>query len=191
MNKHKQEHLQCTSKIASNGGFTIVELLIVIVVIAILAAISIVAYTGIQQRAYVSKVTSVVNTASTALAMYKAENGGYPSTAGSYFCVGTVTNYPQTTQFDAGACDSEWGDAVNEDFNAELLTYISAIPDGSMPTIPSAHGGFIRGISYHTLSSGQNARLLYQILGDQDCPIGSHHRYDQGTTACEVLLADS
>jgi prepilin-type N-terminal cleavage/methylation domain-containing protein len=32
-------------------GFTIVELLIVIVVIAILAAISIVAYTGIQNRA--------------------------------------------------------------------------------------------------------------------------------------------
>ena len=33
-------------------GFTIVELLIVIVVIAILAAITIVAYTGIQNRAY-------------------------------------------------------------------------------------------------------------------------------------------
>ena len=35
-----------------SGGFTIVELLIVIVVIAILAAISVVAYTGIQNRAH-------------------------------------------------------------------------------------------------------------------------------------------
>ncbi len=39
-------------------GFTIVELLIVIVVIAILAAISVVAYTGIQNRAYDSSVSS-------------------------------------------------------------------------------------------------------------------------------------
>ncbi len=42
----------------SKSGFTIVELLIVIVVIAILAAISIVAYNGVQQRARDSKRTS-------------------------------------------------------------------------------------------------------------------------------------
>jgi len=40
------------------GGFTIVELLIVVVVIAILAAISVVAYSGIQSRAQDAKIKS-------------------------------------------------------------------------------------------------------------------------------------
>ncbi len=42
----------------STSGFTIVELLIVIVVIAILATISVVAYRGIQDRAIASAVRS-------------------------------------------------------------------------------------------------------------------------------------
>ena len=43
---------------ARSRGFTIVELLIVVVVIAILAAISIVAYNGIQERARQSKINT-------------------------------------------------------------------------------------------------------------------------------------
>jgi len=42
-------------------GFTIVELLIVIVVIGILAAITIVAYNGVQERARVSSANSDLN----------------------------------------------------------------------------------------------------------------------------------
>jgi prepilin-type N-terminal cleavage/methylation domain-containing protein len=43
-------------------GFTIVELLIVIVVIGILAAITVVAYNGVQDRARVSRANSELNT---------------------------------------------------------------------------------------------------------------------------------
>lgn len=61
-------------------GFTIVELLIVIVVIAVLAAITIVAYNGIQARAQFSKLHSELGIINKALAMYQADNGAYPVT---------------------------------------------------------------------------------------------------------------
>jgi type II secretion system protein G len=60
-------------------GFTIVELLIVIVVIAILAAISIVAYNGIQQRARDTKRASDIGQVKKMLELYKADVGAYPA----------------------------------------------------------------------------------------------------------------
>ncbi len=60
-------------------GFTTVELLIVIVVIAILAAISTVAYTGIQGRARDSGRISMVNNIAKALEIYRIDNGQYPA----------------------------------------------------------------------------------------------------------------
>lgn len=62
----------------STSGFTIVELLIVIVVIAILAAISIVAYNGIQQRVTNSSIISAASNVYKLLVGYVNTNGVYP-----------------------------------------------------------------------------------------------------------------
>ena len=59
----------------TTSGFTIIELLIVIVVIAILAAISVVAYTGIQQRARDSQRRSDLAALAKAYAIYRIDNG--------------------------------------------------------------------------------------------------------------------
>ena len=66
------------TEINTKRGFTIVELLIVIVVIAILAAISIVAYNGIQQRAREVQLSSDVNAIKKSMELYKADKGEYP-----------------------------------------------------------------------------------------------------------------
>lgn len=58
----------------AQAGFTIVELLIVIVVIAILAMISIVAYSGIQNRAYDSAVQSDLRSVYNAAAVEAVES---------------------------------------------------------------------------------------------------------------------
>jgi len=69
-------------KLLKPSGFTIVELLIVIVVIAILAAITIVAYNGIQNRANDTAVKSDLKTIAKKLALYRANNSSYPSNIG-------------------------------------------------------------------------------------------------------------
>lgn len=66
-----------------NHGFTIVELLIVIVVIAILAAITIVAYNGIQNRARDAQRLSDITAIAKALESYKAQTGSYPTAVGN------------------------------------------------------------------------------------------------------------
>ncbi len=61
-------------------GFTIVELLIVIVIIGILAAITIVAYNGIQNRSNDASVQSDLANLSKQFGLFYANNGVYPST---------------------------------------------------------------------------------------------------------------
>ena len=66
-------------KLHTMRGFTIVELLIVIVVIAILAAITIVAYNGIQTRAQDSAVNSDLASIKKKIELYKIDNNDlYP-----------------------------------------------------------------------------------------------------------------
>lgn len=67
-----------------NRGFTIVELLIVIVVIAILAAITIVAYNGIQNRAKTSAGQSLANTVIKKAEAANAVAQVYPSTVANF-----------------------------------------------------------------------------------------------------------
>ncbi len=64
-------------------GFTIVELLVVIVVIAILAAITIVAFNGITRQAGEAGLQSELRQAATAIGIDHATNASYPDDAAS------------------------------------------------------------------------------------------------------------
>jgi general secretion pathway protein G len=98
-------------------GFTIVELLIVIVVIGILAAITIVAYNGVQQRARDAQRQSDVVAITKALEMYYLDHGQYP---------GTPTETGGSTSINTSwstTADSSWQKLVTI-----LKPYINQVP---------------------------------------------------------------
>lgn len=66
-------------------GFTLVELLIVIVILAILAAIIFVAYGNIRNRAVDSAVQSTATQAAKKLELFRAQNDRYPNNGGELF----------------------------------------------------------------------------------------------------------
>ena len=79
---------------SKKSGFTIVELLIVIVVIGILAAITVVAYNGIQSRASDTAVLSDLRNFKTKVELLKTTAGGYP--AGQFEANMTAVNFQAT-----------------------------------------------------------------------------------------------
>jgi len=69
------------TKSSNQKGFTIVELLIVIVVIGILAALVITTFTGIQQKARDTERTTDIKALHGQIEAYYAQNGYYPDLA--------------------------------------------------------------------------------------------------------------
>ena len=143
-------------------GFTIVELLIVIVVIAILVAISIAAYTNIQQRARNATIINAVSQTIRAIQAYTAQEGAYPTTTSSNMCITTESG-----------CVFNTGTIIAA--NTTLINNISKVASMSR-SIPIAENG--SGITYNYNSGrkyngeSQPVLLLYWLYGtNQKCGV--------------------
>lgn len=101
-------------------GFTIVELLIVIVVIAILAAITIVAYNGISSKAKTSAGQALTSNMAKKIHTYYTINGAYPT-----YCQMTTntTNPTGTSSCTAGSTSAGPESQLND---PSSLSYASA-----------------------------------------------------------------
>ena len=153
-------------------GFTIVELLIVVVVIAILAAISLVVYSGMQERAQNAKTVSAVHEWAQAIKMYKVDHGDYPTTTS---CLGA--NYGRGfsgTEATGGECRQDnAGSAfyVNATFMNLMSDYIKDSPTPAFVTAGSASYPYYRGAYFHAGYLGSKDRIDFVLAGaSTQCP---------------------
>jgi len=126
-----------------NGGFTIVELLVVIVVIGILAAITVVSYTGITTKANTSANKQNASSVLAASQTFYADNSYFPATNATSATVYTSFNTNNTAKLPAGL-------TIN---NAQLAagSVIQYLTKGSPTT------GVCVGYWDYSLSSGAGA----------------------------------
>jgi prepilin-type N-terminal cleavage/methylation domain-containing protein len=132
------------------SGFTIVELLVVIVVIAILATITIVAYNGIQNR---SKTTSAQSSAATVMKkaeLYNTGNGNYPIT------FATLTNAATTDPWYVANINRSAGALSNNSSTNEVSYWVCGQSSTSTP---------LAGIANITTSNVSGIRVFYRDYG--------------------------
>ena len=171
------------TKQIKSKGFTIVELLIVIVVIAILAAITIVAYNGIQQRAHTSSAKTAASSLRKKIEAYAAFNNAYPtfySTAGTI--TNTLNNIADTSLTGTGIAlkGSALTSAPSTDstLDLKLCAAVASLTSGS--TVPT---GFVVYIWDYT----QSPAAAYAVQAGGTTTIASGAVTNTGTYTCSSV----
>ena len=186
-------------------GFTIVELLIVIVVIAILATITIVAYNGIQQRADNSVVLASVSNWERIIRLYQATTTKLPD---DWTCLGdSVTDFPADPAYALGDGMCERGMIVGDGWTSEyktvppqptkptptpILLLQNASPgSGAMPALTNGTK-IMKGIVYAAVSNQTQVdhpgAYLFYALKNQACPVGEAHAIYGDVNICARAL---
>lgn len=153
--------------------------MIVIVVIAILAAITIVSFNGIQQRANNTKTVTAAKEGLKLLQAFKAINGEYPSGSYMYACIG---EYPDDVcqEFTTGV------DEVNE--QTEFKTSIATVGTMPQPHVKMAGVGSGRvasGVFYRVAAQ----QIVYYLEGEGQACLGGNAPVNYtGRTHCTVDL---
>jgi type IV pilus assembly protein PilA len=118
-------------------GFTLIELMIVVAIIAILAAIALPAYQDYTIRSQVTEGSTLADHAKTAISIFVSDRGIFPpnnASAGMAQPTSVVGNY--VTQVDIGFVDGQiqvtYGNQVNAAVSGDILIFSAITHAGSL-----------------------------------------------------------
>lgn len=195
---------------SSGRGFTIVELLIVVIVIGILAAISLVAYGNIQQRAHNAKVTLLVNQWEKTIRLYQVSSGLLPE---DWTCLGASASEfgpIPSEQIGTGQCERniivinpspDWTSELKTvpttgqtQPTSVLLSQEATPASGLLPMLRAGTNGYIRGIVYAVIfdptqaPNGQPGAYIFYALKNEACPASREYRTIDSLHVCAAKL---
>ena len=152
--------LQNIKKLKADKGFTIVELLIVIVIIGILAASTIVAYNVIQNRGKTASGQSNANAIVKKLEAYNAVNSAYPTTKTQIqgTAESKIEGLPNTTTAGTKPIVTPASDSI---MSTTALTGGTANGGDTVRVNGTAAGGFVYYWDYTSGTAGAEVSVKY------------------------------
>ncbi len=148
-------------------GFTLVELLVVMAIIGVLAALGVGNYVSTQAKARDSQRKQDLRQLSNALELYLGDYGRYPFDSG-----GRIAGCPSTT-----STPCSWGSGTFTDGNTVYMKTVTADPSSSYFYV------------YEVSSDGQKFRIFVYLENSQDPDIVATLTTDCGAQLCNFGTA--
>jgi prepilin-type N-terminal cleavage/methylation domain-containing protein len=174
-------------------GFTIVELLIVVVIMGILAAIVVLAYTNVTNRARNNSRVSEMKSWVRLFESYRALNGSLPPLTTGFYCLGTGFpstpgggNVPRCRDYDTTGATS-----YLETTGSGLITALSTvgrIPKADKNGVNNTVGPYLD----YAAGWGSNITGWFNGNSAADCPAGTVFGWGDGVgrIECHIFLAE-